>query len=233
MDLESIWSDTLTGYVEATVMASGMQPGAWAKVGRSTKDKPEGEDLTWWEADGLRQLQSYDKWLKRTEWKFVAFDGVPGIEFPVEAKFGSHTVKGFIDAIMVNPEGQMICVDHKTGSRTPDSMLQMGLYAASLEAMGLPRPDLGCFWMTRKGGPTDPEPLDRYTVKFFTDMFDMFDKAVAQDIFIPHVGQYCRGCSVRDACYAVGGVDAYKFDRLHPSYRDLQSQDTNNPQEEL
>lgn len=225
--MQALWLDSFQSHVATTKANSGTDPRGWAKAGRATKDKPDGENLDWWEVEGLRQLEAYASWLDTTDWVFVDFDGIPGIEFPIDVAFGSQRVRGFIDAIMVTPEGQMVVIDHKTGSRTPDSLLQVGLYAAALEVMGYPRPALGCFWMTRKGIHTDPESLERYTPKFWEDMFSMFHRGLQADVFIPNVGSHCNTCSVRDACAAVGGVDAWKFDRMHPAYTDLQMQDTN------
>lgn len=218
IDLPDLWSASLRTTVTQVEAATGVESAAWRTAGRATKAKPKGDDLTFWAEDGLRQLQAYVDWTQQTDWTLASFDGAPAIELAVSCEFGDVKVRGFIDSVWALPTGEMVVVDYKTGSRTPDSLLQLGLYAASLEVMGFPRPSLGSFWMTRDGQMTSPESLDRYTPKFWADMFRMFASAVEGDIFIPNVGMHCRTCGVRDACAAVGGTDAWRYDPMHPSY---------------
>ena len=218
-NLEQAWLSALDATVAKKVDETGYDLAQWRTAGRPTKAKPNGEDLDFWKEDGLGQLHAYSLWLSTTDWTLVDFDGEPAVEMPVSCTFGDVPVRGFIDGIWATPEGQLVIVDYKTGSRTPDSLLQLGLYAASLEQMGYPRPPLGAFYMTRKHEMTKPESLDRYTVHFWEQMFGLFSKAVEEDIFLPNVGQSCRTCGVRDACAAVGGVDAYRYDPLHPAFQ--------------
>ena len=219
VDLKELWHSYLDAEVARTTEATGQQAEVWRIAGRPSKEKPDGENLDWWRADGLDQLQGYERWLNKTDLRFVSYDGTPAIELPFVIELAGITVRGFIDAVMVNPDGEVIVIDHKTGSRTPDSLLQLGLYATAMEVMGYPRPSLGSFWMTRKGSMTQPESLDRYSIDFYTQSFTLFDTAVANDIFIPNIGSHCRGCSVRTYCYATGGALAYRSDPLHPQYQ--------------
>ena len=225
MNLESVWRQTLNDLVATTADRTKTDPATWRTAGRPTKSLPNGADIDFWLGSGTEQLQKYSDWLHSTDWVFLDIDGEPMVEFPVEAKFAGITVKGFIDGVMAKPDGQVVVIDYKTGSRSPESALQMGLYAASLERMGLPRPSLGAYWMTRKGEMTTPESLDQFTVHMWDEMFSQFKKAVDSDIFIPNVSGHCRSCGVKNACYAAGGVDAYIFDPMHPAY--TPSQDTN------
>ena len=224
-NLEQDWLSTLDRTVSAKVEQTGFDLSAWRIAGRPTKDKPHGEDIEFGTESGLAQLHGYSLWLASTDWTLVDFDGEPAVELPVSCHFGDIPVRGFIDGVWATPDGELVVVDYKTGSRTPDSLLQLGLYAASLEQMGYPRPSLGAFYMTRKGEMTKPESLDRYTAHFWEQMFSLFSRAVQEDIFLPNVAQNCRTCGVRDACAAVGGVDAYRYDPLHPAFTSLQ--DTN------
>ena len=221
-DLKALWHSALDDLVERTTQSTGRATIDWRTVGRG-KSKPNGEDLEWWREDGLRQLDGYAKWLDTTDYKFLSYAGEPAIEFPFVVELAGVTVRGFIDAVMVTPDGEVVVIDHKTGSRTPDSVAQLGIYSTALELLGYTRPSLGAFWMTRKGEMTEPESLDRYSIDYFKTVFAQFSKAVGEDIFIPNPGSHCRGCSVRDACYIAGGTSAWKYDPLHPQFR---SQDT-------
>lgn len=225
IDIGSEWRKALDDLVARTVARTQTDTSNWAKAGRSTKDRPNGDDLDFWRKSGEQQLESYVKWLNETDWVFADIDGEPMIEFKVQAEFGGVPVKGVIDGCMVTPDGELGCLDWKTGSRTPESSMQLGLYASSLEVMGYPRPSFGAYFMTRKGLLTDRVSLDQYSVHYFNELFGMFRQAVEMEIFIPDVSGHCRTCSVRDACYAVGGTDAYIYDPMHPAYQP--KQDTN------
>lgn len=225
IDIGPQWRKALDDLVAATQARTQTEVSSWATAGRATKDKPNGDDLDFWRKAGEEQLQGYLKWLHSTDWVFADIDGEPMIEFPVQAEFGGVPVKGIIDGCMVTPDGELGALDWKTGSRTPESSIQLGLYASALEVMGYPRPTFGAYFMTRKGVLTEPESLEKYTVHYFNEMFGMFRKAVEMEIFIPDVASHCRTCSVRNACFAVGGTDAYIYDPMHPAYKP--KQDTN------
>lgn len=230
MNAELMWSDILDEEVAKSAARTRIDPRNWRTAGRKSKDKPEGENLDWWRADGARQLANYRKWLETTDWRVVTYDGVPAVELPFEVQIAGLTVRGFIDSVWALPSGEVVVVDAKTGSRTPDSMVQMSLYATALEVQGYPRPSLGSYWMTRKGGPTDPESLDRFNLHWWESIVRQFTTAVDNEIFLPNVGSHCISCGVKDSCYTVGGIDAYKFDPLHPNYLPS-TQDTNNEKE--
>ena len=218
--LTALWTQTLNAEVLRVTDATGYQPKVWRSAGRPTKDKPRGEDIEWWEQSGAEQLGTYQAWLDSTDWRFAVYDGVPAIEFPVECAFGDVTVRGFIDAVFVTPDGEVVIVDYKSGSRTPDSFAQLSLYSACLGQMGYPIPTLGSYWMTRKGTMTEPTDLQRMDAQYWTNIVRQFKTAVDADIFLPNVGSHCFSCGVRDACYAAGGIDSYKYDPLHPAYQE-------------
>ena len=225
IDIAAEWRKALDDLVAATQARTQTDASTWATAGRATKDKPNGDDLDFWRKEGVSQLEGYLEWLNSTDWVFADIDGEPMIEFKVEATFGGVPVKGVIDGCMVTPDGELGALDWKTGSRTPESSIQLGLYAACLERMGYPRPSFGAYFMTRKKIMTPPESLDRYTPYYFDQQFSMFRKAVENEIFIPDVASHCRTCSVRNACFAAGGTDAYIYDPMHPAYKP--KQDTN------
>lgn len=225
MSIAQTWRKALDDLVASTAARTQTDPNLWRTAGRPSKANPNGYDLDWWMQSGAEQLEKYSAWLESTDWIFMEVDGEPMVEFPVETQFGGIPVKGYVDAVMVNPPGEGVLIDYKTGSRTPESTIQLGLYAASLERMGLPRPTLGAFYMTRKGEMTEPVSLDQFTVHFWDGMFSQFKQAVDSDIFIPNVSGHCRTCGVANACYAAGGTDAYIYDPMHPAYKPLQ--DTN------
>jgi hypothetical protein len=221
-DLGEIWRKEFDDLVARTAARTQTDPNMWRTAGRPTKANPNGFGLDWWMESGVEQLEKYAAWLEATDWVFMEVDGEPVVEFSVEVEFGGIPVKGFIDAVMVTPAGEVVLIDYKTGARTPESHIQLGLYAASLERMGLPRPSVGAYYMTRKGEMSDPEPLGQFTQQLWDSLFSQFKKAVDSDIFIPNVSGHCRTCGVANACYAAGGTDAYIYDPMHPAYKPTQ-----------
>lgn len=227
-ELRDLWSTALASEVERVSSVSPDWPtDRWRRAGRTTKAKPNGEDLTWWTEEGVRQLEQYTQWLSETNWKFVAHEGQPLIEADVSGHIDGIHVKGFVDAVMEDDAGNIVLVDYKTGSRTPAAMMQLGVYRVMLaKATGVDATH-GSFWMTRKGEPTEPSPLGRYDERYVTRLFQQFDFAVSNEVFIPKEGSGCWSCDVRSACYVQGGVDAWKFDPDSPHYKGLQTQEPN------
>jgi len=210
-------TDTWHGIFDAEVAKADASLG-WRTAGRPSKAHPDGEDISWWREKGEEHLATYEAWLAQTDWVIPSFDGEPAIELPVAVEIEGQSIRGFIDAVFVTGDGEMVVLDYKTGSRTPDSLLQLGLYATCLELMGYPRPSKGCFYMTRKATVTTPESLDRFDAAFWGSILTDFRTALEAGIFLPNVGSNCPKCGVRDYCYAVGGVSAYLVDPLHPAY---------------
>jgi hypothetical protein len=65
----------------------------------------------------------------------------------------------------ITPEREIIVVDLKTGIRTPQSDLQLQVYACMLERATGIRPDFGAYWMARQGGTSTPVRLNKFTLK--------------------------------------------------------------------
>lgn len=220
-ELAVMWTTELERRVADTVRSTGIDPINWRSSGRKTTATPNKEDLGFWRDAGLGHVQAWVDWLDANPgWMFASFDGTIGIELAVDVKFGEVPVRGYIDVLMVDPDGQLICVDHKTGARAPEDHLQLALYACAVQLMGYPRPSLGAYFLTRTGKMTDPVSLDRFDVDYFVNRFAKFKAGVEAGIFLANPGQHCRSCSVKSSCYTAGGIDAWKIDPDSPHMRD-------------
>jgi CRISPR/Cas system-associated exonuclease Cas4 (RecB family) len=206
--------------VATQVTFSGIPTSGWAVSGRVSKDKPNKEDLIFWREEGARQVQAYVEWLDKSGWVIAVLpDGRKAIEVALEIQIGGVPIKLVIDAIYDTGNGVLMIVDYKTGSRTPISGLQLGLYATALEkAYGI-RIQLGAYYMTRKGILSDPVNLDKYTEGVLSSLYQQLDTAIRDEIFIPNPGTHCVSCGVREACYLMGGGESAKYDPLDPEYR--------------
>lgn len=203
---------------------TGVPRSQWRTAGRVSKDKPNREDWNWWLGEGGRQAVLYKNWITTSGWQVLTHDDVLLAEFETTADFGGMPVKGFLDAVLVSPDGEVAVCDYKSGTRVPASKMQLGLYSAALKRnLGLTA-DKGIYFMTRTGEPTEPFDLRRFTPEYFDRIFAMAKKAMDNDIFIPNPGDACRMCDVSDHCYAVGGALAWQSDPDHPQYQSNNSE---------
>lgn len=171
--------------------------------GRASKDWPEKENAAWWSHHGPVFTQAWVDWRDR-----VIADGwtLLEVEHAFEITLGTVPVRGFIDRIMVDDHGQVRVIDLKTGSHAPAGGLQAGIYGLGYEANTGIKPTIGQFFMNRKGQPTEPESLVKYTADQVGRWFDMARRAIEAEVFVPHVTAMCGSCSVQRFCVARGGT---------------------------
>lgn len=200
------------------VESSGRPPSDWKTAGRVTKDKPNKEDMAWWRVEGARQVVEYQKWLSETDWHLYTHDEKLMCEFETHADFGGTPVKGFLDAIMVSPDGELCVIDYKTGLSKPTGGAQLGLYCAAMQRVLGIEVRHGAYFMTRKAEMTDVIDLSRFSPTYFDNIFGQADKALDAGIYIPNPGTACFMCDVSDYCYAYGGGLAWTTDPDHPQY---------------
>ena len=158
------------------------------------------EDKNWWYINGLQMLKSWVAWRSTTDWKIWELpDGSPAVELTMNIELGGVPIKMTLDRVMVTPNGELVVVDVKTGSRKPDSQLQLGFYAVGVEITYGVRPTLGAYWMARKGVTTEPESLEHYTVDRLTKLVTTFDRARKEGIFLPNFN-HCIRCGYKVHC---------------------------------
>lgn len=207
IDLTQKWLEVFNDAVKETEEKSGIPSTEWKTAGRKTTLRPDGEDLSFWQSDGLKQVEAYQKWYESSGWKIATMpDGRPGIEWAADVHFGGTPVRFIVDAIYQVGE-DLVIVDYKTGSRTPFGMIQAGLYASGIEkALGV-RPKWGAFFMTRSGTLDDLIDLSHLTIDYFEYVFGAMNYSVLNGWFPPSVGDSCRMCSFQDKCPAMGSKD--------------------------
>ncbi len=187
--------------------------GSWSVAGkRRSKKHPEGEDITWWRNQGPGMVQNYIDWRQRSGWRpWVTPDGQLAIELDIEVDVEGTPLKMFVDSVMVSqPAGQLVIVDNKTGSRTPDSDLQLGVYRLGIYKKYGIDVKLGAYWMARSGELTEVFDLTRLQPRMLESWFVKLQQAVDADLFIPHPTNMCRACGMRDYCAAFGGRSQHK-----------------------
>ncbi len=176
----------------------------WSVAGKAKKQP---EDVTWWRANGEQMVRNYAKWRVASGWRpWRTPDGDLAVELDISIDVNGIPLKMYVDQVMVSHPGkQLVIVDLKTGQRTPESDLQLGVYRLGiLRKYGIDV-KLGAYWMARKGELSEVHNLERLRPELLETWFTRFRQATNEGIFIPHPTFLCRACAMRDYCAAFGG----------------------------
>lgn len=215
-DLQTLWNTAFNEAIGEEQEKSSSNPVDWRTGGRATKAYPDKENGDWWNVKGLEMFETFTQWWGNSGWSvWHTPEGVPGLELEMNVNYGEIPVKAFVDMFAITADGELVVVDFKTGNYMPDSNMQLGLYACSMEKTFGVRPSHGYFYDARKGMLLPTKNLDRWTFELFTDMFKQFATGVENQIFLPNLGMNCRSCSVGDYCYVNGGELAHFADPLY------------------
>lgn len=182
---------------------AGHRPGNVPEDGvRASREQRE----AWWRAEGPGMVQSYVSWREATGWR-VWEDGAGqlGVEYKIDVELipgrEETRIVAFIDRIFVTPAGELVIVDLKTGARKPDSNLQLGFYRAALMVQEGITPDLGGYFMNRKGA-MDVVGLHKYSPEHVSQFALQLRRGVEANVFIPNVNSFCKSCGVAQHCWA-------------------------------
>lgn len=197
IDLSKYWSDAWENTLEDVRQRVG-DDGMQQEFRTANKRKPE--DKAWWYTNGLEMLKKYQSWRQESDWKiWTAPDGQPAIELNMMINFGTVPVKMALDRIMQLPDGELVVLDLKTGSRTPPTTLQLGFYSVGIELTYGVKPKYGSYWMARKGEPTPIVDLSWYTSDRLIRLAEMFNRARYEGLFVPNISN-CSLCGYTAHC---------------------------------
>jgi hypothetical protein len=173
----------------------------WRTSGRKTKDKPNGEDMSWWSIAGVDLSRTYETWREHNpSYKlWVTPDGEPGNELAFTVAFGSVPVKVIIDRVFVLGD-QLVVFDLKSGKTMPEDTLQLAIYAAAIELKYGVRPNLGAYFANRKGAVVGVEDLTAFSTDMLTKMFSDFIAQTKTGLYLPNPGRQCTWCEVAPHC---------------------------------
>lgn len=217
INIDSIWNDAWNIEVDEIKKYHGIDFDIknLKQSSRTTKANPDGENAEWWYDNGKKFLQSWINWRENCGWEiWTTPQGVPAIELMLEIETGGINLKGAIDRVFITPENELIVLDLKTGLRTPQSDLQLQIYACMIERVIGVRPDYGVYWMARQGGTSVPIKLDKFTLQKLDEMVNLFKIARENNIFLPNF-ESCKMCSVQEYCYWVDGEKSNKLGEIN------------------
>lgn len=136
-----------------------------------------------------------------------------GIELWVEAPIGHLTLRGIIDRLELDEEGELIVTDYKTG-RAPygnyeqKSLAGVHFYSFLCEALFGKRP-AKIRLMYLKTGETIETTPSAQSVKFITTrtkaVWSAVERACTTGDFRPRTSKLCDYCSFREWCPSFGG----------------------------
>jgi RecB family exonuclease len=215
MSWDTIWEKAFIDQIAEVESKSSTNPVDWRVSGRATKQYPNKEDKNWWDENGKKMFFDFiNAWQESQLEIWVSPEGVPGIEIGFNQYFGDVLIKAFADLIAVLPTGELIVVDFKTGKSTPDSAMQLGVYACLMEMQFGIRPTRGYFYSARDAKFEEAEGLSRWTIPVMTELFAQFARGLEAEVYLPNIGMACSSCGVKDYCYAVGGELSSIYDPL-------------------
>ena len=215
IDLKEIWEHSFLSEIGAVEHKTGTNPVDWRVGGRSSKANPDKENKVWWDENGLKMFEDFVQSFNNNKWKvWIASDGTPGIEMKFDLMFGDVRIVAYADLILENEDGSLTVVDLKTGSYTPDSAMQLGVYASCVEMRYGIRPAHGAYYKAREA-ILEPSPgLDLWSIAVLTELFTQFERGIQAEIFLPNINMLCGSCGVKEYCYAIGGSLAHTVDPL-------------------
>lgn len=162
-------------------------------------------------AKGTQQVSDYITWaLSQSEqWRIATIDDGPALElrFEILVYHNGVWVKllGYIDQVVEYRNGAIRPRDLKTGTRLPESPVQLGVYALALrEQFAVTGVWHGDYYMAKNTDVTKPYDLAAYTLDNVSEWFAKLNTAIEAEVFIPNPGSHCRVCDVEQWCSVKG-----------------------------
>lgn len=136
-----------------------------------------------------------------------------GIELRLEARVGALTLRGIIDRLELDADGELVVTDYKTG-RAPSPMYEqrslagVHFYSFLCEAVFGRRPSTIRLMYLSTGEVIETTPSEQ-SVRFITTrtkaVYNAVERACVAGDFRPRTGPLCRSCGFREWCPEFGG----------------------------
>lgn len=154
---------------------------------------------------GLEQVDKFYNWRQspgQTIW--VTPDGTPAIELAFKIELDGILVRGFIDAVVVDDDGELRVRDYKTGN-SPGDDFQLGVYSVAIEELYGVKPPRGDYFLAGKKGVkprlTIPYDLSYWTREAVTERFYEVEACIQAGDFEPDPEpSKCGFCDVNLSC---------------------------------
>lgn len=211
--LRDIAADFVREYDELIAIEREKWPdlSVWGKAGRY---KPEVyiESLR---DKGPIWVMDYMDYAHESDWKIWGLpDGSPAVEVPFYLQLSETVhIRGYVDQVIVYPDGTISVRDLKTGTKKPKDELQLGVYARAIEDLFDVKVTAADYYMAKEGKARAALSLARYTPEYLLSIFGNLNTAVENGIYIPNPSEdTCRPCGVQRFCWTGGGNDDTYWD---------------------
>ena len=139
-----------------------------------------------------------------------------GLELKLEARLGELRLRGVIDRLELDGDGEFVVTDYKTGAVPSEfyeakSLSGVHLYALLCERMLGKRPARVQLLYLSKPEAIIARPSDQSIIgveRRTTALWSAIERACARDDFRPRPGRLCDFCTFRPYCPAHGGDPA-------------------------
>ena len=136
-----------------------------------------------------------------------------GLELRLEAKVGELTLRGIIDRLELDANGDLVVIDYKTG-RAPNARYEQGrmtgvhFYSFLCEAVFGKRPSKVRLMYLSSGETIEATPSAQ-SVRFVTTrtaaVLKAVEKACTAGVFQPRPSSICGNCAFKQWCPSFGG----------------------------
>jgi putative RecB family exonuclease len=136
-----------------------------------------------------------------------------GLELKLQAEVGAVRVRGIIDRLEIDRDGELVVTDYKTG-RVPSELFEakslggVHMYAALCEETFGRRPArVQLLYLSKPEAiiATPTEQSCRGMQRKTAALWSAIERACARDDFRPHPSRLCDFCSFKTYCPAYGG----------------------------
>ncbi len=205
--LEFLWSEAFNETI-AEAYQEWPDDKDWRQAGRPSRAWPEGQRYKYWNLRGIAAVKAWQDWRLRTQGELP----VVGIELPFEFDLPSGIkVKGIIDRVhalsgVASPV--VVPLDIKTGTKRPQSPMQLAIYRQGLiNRIGPEQVGDKAFWWMGKDGEAFEVPVGHIGLNEMDRYAQAYMRGVENEVFIPNIGDACFMCPFTDVCFAKGNVD--------------------------
>jgi putative RecB family exonuclease len=152
-----------------------------------------------------------------------------GLELRLEAAVGSLTLRGIIDRLELDADGELVVTDYKTG-RPPRQSHEQGrlagvhFYAFLCQEVFGRRPTRIQLMYLSTGEVIEARPTEqsvRFLPKRTTAVWSAVERACASGDFKPRTGPLCGFCAFKTWCPSFGGDPALAATEAPEAYRAL------------
>lgn len=201
-DAQAVFSEVFNAGIDVLETRSGVPRTQWRAANKGT------ENEAWWREKGALMVNSYvlahsDPTQAISYGDVAEFAGPhsAGLELPFKIDAAGIELIGYIDQARVTQWGWLVR-DLKSGSRTPSSTFQLGVYAHALRIQyGVTDPIYGEYWMARKGEATQPvDLLKLWPWGAIVYQAHQAERGRRAGLFPAVPSSFCGSCGVREAC---------------------------------